>query len=93
MSEKENSQQNSGDTSMPLKSGDEPTELLLQLAWSPLETLIRRGNAKLFSGDGAICVVLLATQFDENLGLVPTQSVLPTQPTEKEQDAENVPQV
>ncbi len=55
-----------------LESGGEPTELLLQLVWSPLETLAARGLAKIFVGKGAVAIFLHATDLVPHLGLVPT---------------------
>jgi len=36
-----------------LKHGDEPTDLLLALVSSPLETLIERGDAAIFIANGS----------------------------------------
>lgn len=55
-----------------MKSGEEPTELLLQLVWSPLETLAARGMAKIFVGKGSVAIFLHKTDLLPHLGLVPT---------------------
>lgn len=72
MSVKGQSQQNLNDTKQPMTSGEEPTELLLQLAWSALETLAVRGMAKIFVGKGAVAIFLHQTDLVPHLGLVPT---------------------
>lgn len=88
MSEKGHSQQSSTDTLMSMKSGEEPTELLLQLVWSPVETLQARGVARVFVGRGAVAIFLHNTELIPFLGLVPTvpESVgsVPAVPTEAE---------
>lgn len=60
--------------SMPtvMKSGEEPTELLLRLVWSPLETLQARGVARVFVGNGRIAVIFENTAISPEIGLVPT---------------------
>ena len=55
-----------------MKSGEEPTELLLALAWSPIETLQARGLVKVFVGNGAVAVFFHKTELIPHLGLVPT---------------------
>jgi len=72
MSGKDQSQQNSSDTKPGLKSGEEPTELLLALAWSPIETLQARGLARVFVGNGAVAVFFHKAELLPYLGLVPT---------------------
>ena len=72
MSVKDQSQQNLNDTKPVMKSGEEPTELLLQLAWSPIETLQKRGLARVFVGNGAVCVFFHKTELMPYFGLVPT---------------------
>lgn len=72
MSENGHSQQSLSDTEPVMKSGEEPTELLLQLAWSPIETLQRRGLARVFVGNGAVAVFFHKTDLAPHLGLVPT---------------------
>ena len=61
------------DISPLLQTGGEPTELLLALAWSPIETLAARGLVKVFVGKGAICVFFHQTELVPHLGLVPTE--------------------
>lgn len=72
MSEKEVNPKNSSDTKPVMSSGEEPTELLLQLVWSPLETLQARGLARVFVGNGAVAIFLHKTDLVPYLGLVPT---------------------
>ena len=72
MSEKEATPKNLQDISPLLKNGDEPTELLLALAWSPIETLQARGLVKVFVGNGAVAVFFHKTELIPHLGLVPT---------------------
>lgn len=66
------SQKSSGELPTVLKSGEEPTELLLQLVWSPVETLQARGLARVFVGNGAVAIFLHNTDLIPLLGLVPT---------------------
>jgi len=40
-------------STQPLKHGDEPTELLLALASSPIETLCQRKAAAIFTANGS----------------------------------------
>lgn len=72
MSENDPTPQNSKNTSKDLRSGEEPTELLLRLVWSPLETLAKRGLVKVFVGKDAIIIMLPDTTYDKTVGLVPT---------------------
>lgn len=72
MSEKEAKPKNLSDISPLLKNGDEPTELLLALAWSPIETLQARGLVRVFVGNGAVAVFFHQTELAPHLGLVPT---------------------
>lgn len=74
MSEKEVKPKNLSDISPLLKNGDEPTELLLALAWSPIETLVSRGLARVFVGKGAVAIFLHETDLVPHLGLVPTDA-------------------
>jgi len=76
MSERETIKPNSSDTKVSLSSGEEPTELLLAVAWSAIETLAKRGNAKIYVGKNAVAVFLHNVRLDEQRGLVPT---LPTE--------------
>ena len=73
MSEKERNPKNLSDISPLLKTGEEPTELLLALAWSPIETLQARGLAKVFVGKGAVAVFFHRADLVPHLGLVPTE--------------------
>ena len=73
MSEKGQSQQNLKDMPTVMKSGEESTELLLQLVWSPLETLLAQGKARIFVGKGAVAIFLHQTELVPHLGLVPTE--------------------
>ena len=72
MSEKDQTPKNLSDISPLLQTGGEPTELLLALAWSPIETLQARGLARVFVGKGAVCVFFHKTELVPHLGLVPT---------------------
>ena len=72
MSVKGQTRTNSDDMPTVLKSGEEPTELLLALAWSPIETLQKRGLARVFVGNGAVAIFLHKTELVPHLGLVPT---------------------
>lgn len=72
MSEKENTKKNFKNMPASLTSGEEPTGLLLQLVWSPIETLIERGQAKVFVGSGRVAILLESVGIDEERGLVPT---------------------
>ena len=72
MSGKGQTQQNTNGLPTVLKSGEEPTELLLQLVWSPVETLQARGLARVFVGKGAVAIFLHKTDLVPHLGLVPT---------------------
>lgn len=60
-------------TANTMKSGEEPTELLLALVWSPVETLQQRGLARVFVGNGAVAIFLHQTDLVPHLGLVPTE--------------------
>jgi hypothetical protein len=56
-----------------MKHGQEPTEVLLTLLWSQVETLLERGEARLFVGNGEVAIVLANTlKTDE--GLMPILS-------------------
>lgn len=72
MSENDQIQQNLPSTPTVMKSGEEPTELLLRLVWSPVETLQARGVAKVFLGNGRIAVIFENTEISPEIGLVPT---------------------
>jgi len=72
MSVNEQDDKNLGNMPTVLTSGAEPTELLLQLVWSPTETLMKRGKAKLFVGNGAVAIVLIDVTYDPLIGIVPT---------------------
>lgn len=84
MSGKGQAPKNLSDISPLLQTGGEPTELLLALAWSPIETLAARGLAKVFVGKGAICVFFHHTELLPHLGLVPTDQPTANTPAEKE---------
>jgi len=73
MSEKET--QNSKGISPALKSGEEPTELLLALAWSPIETLKSRGLVRVFvnKADGKVAILIENCAFLDGVGLVPSE--------------------
>ena len=89
MSVKGQNQQSSSDTKQPMTSGEEPTELLLQLAWSALETLAVRGLAKVFVGKGAVAIFLHQTELVPHLGLVPTDKEVLAVPLGDGNTAEN----
>lgn len=72
MSENDPIQKSLPPTEPVLKSGEEPTELLLQLVWSPLETLAKRDLAKVFVGKEGIMIYLPLATYDPGAGLVPT---------------------
>lgn len=50
-SEREKNLMSSTKSTQPLKHGDEPTELLIALASSPIETLIERGAAVVYTAN------------------------------------------
>ena len=52
-----------------LTNGAEPIGLLLQLVWSPTETLMKLGKARLFVGEGEVAIVLANTIYDRDKGL------------------------
>lgn len=58
-------------THKPMKHGEEPKEILLALVWSAVETLLERGDAKIFVGKGEVAVVFANTSKTDD-GLVPT---------------------
>ena len=55
-----------------MQTGGESKDLLLALLWSALETLLARGDARLFVGKGTIAIFLHGTELAPHLGLVPT---------------------
>ena len=67
-----------------LQSGNETTELLLTLVWSTVETLLKRGDARLFVGDNEVAVIFKYTiktsdglfihEFVQNLETLETNS-------------------
>jgi hypothetical protein len=63
--------QSSQDTKKHMKHGEEPREILLQMAWSAVETLLARGDARLFVGNGEVAVIFANTSKTDE-GLVPT---------------------
>jgi hypothetical protein len=60
-------------TKKPMKHGEEPKEILLAIIWSAVETLLARGEARLFTGKGEVAIVLARTSKTDD-GLVPTLS-------------------
>ena len=65
--------QSSPNTPPPMESG-EPKAVLLALAWSPIETLLARKEARIFVGKDAVAVFFHRTALRD--GLVPTEEVL-----------------
>jgi len=63
--------QSSQDTKKSMKHGEEPKEILLAIIWSAVETLLERGEARLFTGNGEVAIVLARTSKTDD-GLVPT---------------------
>lgn len=62
---------------MPTLSSDgEPKSVLLALIWSPLETLLANGDARIFVGKDAVAVFLHKTALSQHNGLVPADEVL-----------------
>lgn len=61
-------------TQKSMKHGEEPTELLLAVAWSQIETLLERGQARLFVGNGEVAVIFANTLKTDD-GLVLAKSV------------------
>lgn len=51
----------STDTRKSMKHGEEPNEILLAMIWSATETLLARGDARLFVGNGEVAIVLART--------------------------------
>lgn len=87
MSENASTNASSSPTIENMKSGEEPTELLLLLAWSPIETLWKRGNVRIFTANGRVAVIFQDTDLSPEKGLIPTvgkpeTTVIPT-PTEE----------
>jgi hypothetical protein len=76
MSERETTKTNLKDINSSLSSGEEPTELLLAVAWSAIETLAKRGKVKIYVGRNAVAVFFHNVRLDEQRGLAPT---LPTE--------------
>jgi hypothetical protein len=70
MSAKE-TKQSSSDIKKRMKHGEEPSSILLQTIWSSVETLLARGEARLFVGNGEVAVIFLETEKTDK-GLVPT---------------------
>lgn len=60
-------------TKKSMKHGEEPKEILLAIIWSAVETLLERGEARLFTGHGEVAIVLARTSKTDD-GLVPTLS-------------------
>ena len=60
----------SNDMPPRMKHGEEPNEVLLAMVWSAVETLLARGDARLFVGNGEVAVVFANTT-KTDAGLVP----------------------
>ena len=93
-SEKEKSQMNSTKSTPHLKHGEEPTELLVALASSPIETLVERGQAIVYTantldGTPGVLVFIANTRWVGGLVLATVGNQqsegLPTLPAEPEQ--------
>jgi hypothetical protein len=58
-----------------MKNGEEPDTILLAMIWSAVETLQKRGKARLLVGKktGSVAIILANTTYSESDGLVPTQ--------------------
>lgn len=54
-----------------LTSGGEPKSVLLALAWSPIETLLANGEARMFVGRDSVAVIFKHTNHLPTVGLVP----------------------
>jgi hypothetical protein len=62
-------QTNSGGFTQSLKSGDEPTALLLALASGPLLTLWARKRLKISVGNGLVVITITNARFDQQKGI------------------------
>ena len=76
-------------STQPLKHGDEPTELLIALASSPIETLIDRGAAIVYTanapdGTPGVLVFFANTSWDGTLVLASVGNSVAN--TQKEQE-------
>lgn len=69
---------NSGDTETSLKSGEEPTELLLALVYSPIETLLARGLVEIYVNPTTdkVAVIFHKTMLEEGKGFVPVANTV-----------------
>jgi len=82
MSVKGTTPQNSSSTAPRMKDGEEPTEVLLALASSPLLELQKRGLAKIVTakdqdGDPVVVVIFGGAEWNPTVGIVLAE-VLPT---------------
>lgn len=58
----------SDDTKKRMKHGEEPKEILLALVWSEIETLLARGEARVFVGNNEVAVIFMGAKLtDEGL--------------------------
>ena len=53
-------------------NGNEPKGVLLAMAWTAIETLLARNEARIFAGNGLVAVIFGDTDFSKTDGLVPT---------------------
>lgn len=83
MSENEQTQKSSIPMPTVMRSGEEPTELLLRLVWSPVETLQERGIVRIFVGNGRVAIILKDTHLLPDIGLVPTQKEIVGEPADE----------
>ena len=71
MSESVQDKKNLPDMPTLFRNGEEPTGLLLALIWSPTETLMKRGEAKLYrSKNGTLYIALANTSYEPGRGIV-----------------------
>lgn len=54
------------------ENGNEPKSVLLAMAWTAIETLLARNEAKIFVGNGSVAVFFHRTDLSKVDGLVPT---------------------
>lgn len=52
------------------ESGSEPSSVLLAMAWTAIETLLAREQARLFVGNGEVAVIFANTSYSETEGLL-----------------------
>lgn len=79
MSAKGNIQKNSNVIQPSMKHGEEPTALLLALVWSAVSTLLERGLAEVFTGDGSVAIVIANSQISTGAGLIQAIPPIPEQ--------------